>query len=102
MLESVASLVFAEVKMGAGPSAGTTSDPERDQLTRNLDVGYVGALRDKKQFALIYITPELAMPDNCGIRAECARFQPNLEGIGREFGSRYAGPIHTRSPERGG
>lgn len=63
VLESAASLVFVEVKMGAGPSAGTTNDPDRNQLTRNLDVGYVRALRDKKQFAVIYVTPESSTPE---------------------------------------
>jgi hypothetical protein len=63
VLESAAAVVFVEVKMGAAPSAGTRSDPERNQLIRNLDVGYVRALRDKKQFALIYVTPEQAQPE---------------------------------------
>ena len=63
VLESVTAVVFVEVKMGAAPSAGTKSDPERNQLIRNLDVGYVRALRDKKQFALIYVTPEQVQPE---------------------------------------
>jgi hypothetical protein len=52
VLESAASLVFVEVKMGAGPSTGTKSDPERNQLIRNLDVGYARALRENREFAL--------------------------------------------------
>lgn len=66
VLESAAAVVFVEVKMGAAPSAGTRSDPERNQLIRNLDVGYARALRDKKQFALIYVTPEQTAPEIVG------------------------------------
>lgn len=66
VLESAAAVVFVEVKMGAAPSAGTRSDPERNQLIRNLEVGYARALRDKKQFALIYVTPEQTAPEIVG------------------------------------
>jgi hypothetical protein len=63
VLESMAALVFIEVKMGAAPSAGTKSDPERHQLVRNLDVGYARAVREETQFALVYITPDECIPE---------------------------------------
>src|SRR5947209_14483946 len=66
VLETATALVFVEVKLGAAPSAGTISDPERNQLTRNLDVGYVRALRDNRQFAVIYVTPEQTTPEIVG------------------------------------
>lgn len=81
VLESVAALVFVEVKMGAAPSSGTTRDPERDQLTRNLDVGYVRALRDNKQFAVIYVIPELAVPEIVGRIKADTRVFPCSPGV---------------------
>jgi hypothetical protein len=63
VIESESSLVFVEVKMAAAPSRGTTADPERNQLIRNLDVGYSCAEQVGKTFALIYVTPDLARPE---------------------------------------
>jgi hypothetical protein len=63
VLESTAALVFVEVKMGAAPSAGAKSDPERNQLIRNLDVGFARAGREQTQFALVYVTPDQAVPE---------------------------------------
>src|ERR1035437_117695 len=40
VLDSVATLVFVEVKMDAPASSGTTSNPNWNQLARNLDIGY--------------------------------------------------------------
>jgi hypothetical protein len=40
VLDSVATLVFVEVKMDAPASSGTTSNLNRNQLARNLDIGY--------------------------------------------------------------
>jgi hypothetical protein len=56
-------LVFVEVKMDAAPSQGTTSDPDRNQLLRNLDIGYRRAVSAQKEFALVYITPDTAEPE---------------------------------------
>jgi hypothetical protein len=58
-------LVFVEVKMDAPPSAGTSSDPERNQLIRNLDIGNRRAQAQEKTLAAIYITPD--MEEHCGI-----------------------------------
>jgi hypothetical protein len=63
ILESDRSLVFAEVKMDAQPSQGTRSDPERNQLLRNLDIGYCRAREIEKDFALVYVTPDTSEPD---------------------------------------
>jgi len=63
VLESGPWLVFVEVKMDAAPSQGTTSDPDRNQLLRNLDIGYRRAVSAQKEFALIYVTPDAAAPE---------------------------------------
>jgi hypothetical protein len=63
VLESGRWLVFVEVKMDAAPSQGTTSDPDRNQLLRNLDIGYRRAVSAQKEFALIYVTPDAAAPE---------------------------------------
>jgi len=55
-------LVFVEAKMDAAPSTGTTTDPSRDQLTRNLDIGNRRAFKDHKRFSLIYVTPDMSEP----------------------------------------
>ena len=62
VLQSEDCLVFVEVKMDAEASTGTKADPERSQLTRNLDVGFCRAEAEKKNFALIYVTPDLSEP----------------------------------------
>jgi hypothetical protein len=62
VIESEASVVFVEVKMAAGPSSGTKADPERNQLIRNLDVGYSCAEQKGKAFALVYVTPDSVRP----------------------------------------
>lgn len=63
ILESDSSLVFVEVKMDAEPSRGTRNDPDRNQLLRNLDIGYRRAREAEKAFALVYVTPDAAEPD---------------------------------------
>src|SRR5450631_2602986 len=45
-------LVFVEFKKDAEPSLGTRSYPDRNQLSRNLDIGYRRALEADKAFAL--------------------------------------------------
>ena len=48
--------------MDAEPSQGTRSDPERNQLLRNLDVGYRRARDAGKAFGLVYVTPDTSEP----------------------------------------
>src|SRR5205085_1423225 len=54
---------FVEVKMDAPASSRTTHDPNRNQLIRNLDIGFCRATKVNKAFALIFLTPELQQPD---------------------------------------
>jgi hypothetical protein len=61
-MDSDPALVFAEVKLDAPPSAGTTHDPNRNQLVRNLDIGYERAARAGKKFAVVYVTADTAEP----------------------------------------
>lgn len=63
ILESGGWLVFVEVKMDAEPSQGTRSNPDRNQLLRNLDIGYRRAREAEKAFTLVYVTPDTAEPD---------------------------------------
>jgi hypothetical protein len=63
VLQSDDSIVFIEAKLGAKPSYGTTYDSSRNQLVRNLDVGFNRATREQKRFALIYLTPDITQPD---------------------------------------
>lgn len=62
VLSSAQDLVCIEVKMDADPSSGPTSDPERNQLIRNLDVGHRRATEESKRFSLVYITPIMQEP----------------------------------------
>jgi hypothetical protein len=62
VLESDTTLVFVEVKMDAPASPGPAHDPDRNQLVRNLDVGFRRASDVGKQFALIFVTPDIAEP----------------------------------------
>lgn len=62
VIESSDTLVFVEVKMDAPASARTTHDPNRNQLVRNLDVGFSRAAGSGRQFALVFITPDLVEP----------------------------------------
>ena len=62
VLFSETTLVFVEVKMDAEPSGGTAHDPERNQLIRNLDVGYRRAQDQQKAFAVVYVTPDMQEP----------------------------------------
>lgn len=62
VLDSDATLVFIEVKLDAPASSGTTNDPYRNQLVRNLDIGYRRATDAGKQFAVIFVTPDIAEP----------------------------------------
>lgn len=61
-IDSESALVFAEVKLDAQPSAGTKRDPNRNQLVRNLDIGYTRAANVGKKFAVVYITPDTTTP----------------------------------------
>jgi hypothetical protein len=63
VLESERWLAFVEVKLDADPSQGTKNDPDRNQLLRNLDVGYRRAREAGKAFALVYVTPDTSEPD---------------------------------------
>lgn len=62
MVDSPTHLVFIEVKMDAPPSPSSSSDPFRNQIVRNLDVGYRRAIEEQKEFLLVYLTPELREP----------------------------------------
>jgi hypothetical protein len=78
VLDSDATLIFVEVKMDALASSGTTHDPNRNQLVRNLDIGYRRAADAGKQFALIFVTPDTAEPGLIpGIRSGSGPFPVN-------------------------
>jgi hypothetical protein len=62
VLESSTNLVFVEVKMDAPASLGTRHGPHRNQLARNLDIGYRRATAAGKGFGLVFVTPELKEP----------------------------------------
>jgi hypothetical protein len=62
VIESDSILAFLEVKLHADASSGTIADPTRNQLTRNLDVGFSRANGAQKQFALIYLTADASEP----------------------------------------
>jgi len=66
VIASSADIIFVEAKMDAAPSAGTTNDPSRDQLSRNLDIGNRRALKEDKRFSLIYATPDTKEPWEVG------------------------------------
>ena len=73
-------IVFVEVKMDAEASQNTKNDPERNQLVRNLDVGFCRASHEKKGFSLIYVTPDESQPDIVAkIRSQKWRFPANAE-----------------------
>jgi hypothetical protein len=77
-IESDQAMLFIEVKMDAEASHSTKSDPERNQLIRNLDVGFARADRDGKHFALIYVTPDLVQPEIVArIQGNSASFPAN-------------------------
>ena len=63
VLDSDDTLIFVEAKLGANASYGTAYDSSRNQLIRNLDIGYNRARADDKRFALIFLTPELSKPE---------------------------------------
>jgi len=71
VIETDAVLIFVEAKLDAEASIDTTHDPDRDQLTRNLDVGYSLAFRRLKDFRLIYLTTDEFEPPL--VRDVCAR-----------------------------
>jgi hypothetical protein len=56
-------LVFIEAKLGADASRSTAHDEERDQLTRNLDVGHRLAAKTNRDFHLVYLTPDDSQPE---------------------------------------
>jgi Holliday junction resolvase-like predicted endonuclease len=57
-------LFFIEAKYGAEASKGTTNEKDRNQLTRNLELGrqYVKDT-EQEHFHLIYITPDKITPE---------------------------------------
>ncbi len=61
-MDSAEALVYTEVKLDADPSGGTSHDAERDQLTRNLDIGYAQAAAAGKRFAVVYVTADAEEP----------------------------------------
>ena len=63
VLQSDDVIIFVEAKLGAKPSHGTTHTSDRNQLVRNLDVGYLRATKENKGYASIYLTPDLSQPD---------------------------------------
>ncbi len=78
VLESSDTLVFVEVKMDAPASLGTTHDPHRNQLARNLDIGYRRATTGGKEFVLVFVTPELKEPSIVGsVRSSIGPFPTN-------------------------
>jgi hypothetical protein len=80
ILESDSWLVFVEVKMDAEPSQGTRNDPERNQLLRNLDIGYRRAQEAGKAFGLVYVTPDTSEPDIVArLRTEPGKFPANAD-----------------------
>jgi len=80
VLESDTWLVFVEVKMDSEPSQGTRSDPERNQLIRNLDVGFRRARGVEKDFAVLYVTPDTSEPDIVArLRTESCTFPANAD-----------------------
>ena len=79
VLESSNILIFVEVKMDAPASLGTTHDPKRNQLARNLDIGYRRATAGGKDFGLVFVTPELKEPAIVGrVRSSLGPFPTNL------------------------
>ena len=80
-LNSTPGVVYAEVKMDAGPSTGTRHSEKRSQLVRNLDVGYAQAERDGKAFAVVYITPDATEPPEVAEIRRTERFFPNNPGV---------------------
>jgi hypothetical protein len=81
VIESTLALVFTEVKMNAGPSPRTSRDSSRHQLVRNLDIGYSQARTKGLKFALIYVTPELTVPDEVNRLARSTIKFPCNEGV---------------------
>jgi hypothetical protein len=67
-------LIFVEAKLAATASQRTKYDPDRDQLTRNLDVGYARAVREARRFELIYLTADPEEPYEIGVI--CANPKP--------------------------
>jgi len=79
-LDSEHAVIFLEVKMDAEASHSTKADPERNQLIRNLDVGFSHASREGKHFSLIYVTPDLVQPEMVTrIQTQPASFPANPE-----------------------
>jgi hypothetical protein len=62
VLSSTGDLIFIEAKLGATPSTGTTHSADRNQLIRNLDIGYRRAAENGQNFTLIFLTPDLRQP----------------------------------------
>lgn len=87
VMTSADDVIFVEVKMDASPSAGTTHDPLRNQLIRNLDIGHRRALDQSKRFSLVYITPDETQP------AEVSQIRNAVHGFptNRLFWSSWGG-----------
>lgn len=81
VISSPKDLIFVEAKLFAMASQRTKYHPDRDQLTRNLDVGYARAVRERRQFELIYLTADVEEPPEVGVlRASPKPYHAN-EGI---------------------
>ena len=68
-------LIFVEAKLGSPLSQRTKYDSSRDQLTRNLAVGYARAVREGKRFELIYLTADPEEP--WAVRAKPKAYHAN-------------------------
>lgn len=89
VIEGVCVLVFVEVKLGAEASRYTAHDPERDQLTRNLDVGYSLAATHNKDFRLVFLTADESQPEVVTeIRQKATGFDLNPGVSGSAIASR--------------
>ena len=80
VIRSAADLIFVEAKLGAPASERTKYDPNRDQLTRNLDVGYARAAQEHRQYEFIYLTADHEEPREVGLlRAHPKPYYANKE-----------------------
>lgn len=78
VISSPTDLIFVEAKLSAMASQRTKYDPDRDQLTRNLDVGYARSVRERRQFELIYLTADAEEPPEVGaLRASPKPYHAN-------------------------
>ena len=79
--ELTPAVVFAEVKMDAGPSTGTRHSEKRSQLVRNLYIGYAQTQREGKAFAVVYVTLDATEPPEVAEIRRTERSFPNNPGV---------------------